>query len=179
MREPKPLAHYEYHTYFRQISALVQLAILLAVLFLFGRPLTGVLWDGQTTLAEAGLSLERIWLVTAVGLPLMLLFVLALHIMYPAIEVSERGFRLQAGFYHSKWIPWKAIRLIHIPTTKGFSQVATLLVPSLPLMFWLVPLAQGQFGRGFLIHPRIKNANRLLHFIYRRRPDLFPNIPKN
>lgn len=114
-------------------------------------------------------------IMTAAG-PLTLAFAVGVHLMYPAVHVSGNQLKIKTSFYESGWFSFDKVDRINLPESKLTTQVVSVTVPLIHPLYAVVGLSQGILGRTFLIHPRMRNGQRLVRKLYNKRRDLFEEI---
>jgi len=117
---------------------------------------------------------ENYLLVATFGLPLAIIFALSIHFMYPTVIVRQGEFKLRTQLYESNWYRWDQLTRIRTPAAEQWvTKIYAVGCKDLDLWFFVIGYAQGVFTRGFLIHPNMRNGERLLRLIIKERPELF------
>ena len=115
------------------------------------------------------------WLVGLLGLPLAALFGISIHFMYPTVVVNKNGFKLQTPLYESVWYDWDQLSRIRPPAADQWvTQLYVIGCKDFDIWFTVIGYTQGVFAPAFLIHPNMRNGERLLRLLLKQRPDLFP-----
>lgn len=154
---------YEYPPLYRFISLAAPLFIISSAVYLLLWPL----------LNDEPLA-ENYILVVAVGLPSAVIFALSIHFMYPTIVVRQGEFKLTTQLYESDWYRWDQLTRIRTPAIEQWiTKIYAVGCKDLDIWFLVIGYAQGVFTRGFLIHPNMRNGERLLRLMIKERPELF------
>lgn len=157
---------YDYSPANKIISVAVPLLILGIILALLFSPFyTNSIPENQI----------QYWLIVSTAAPLSGVFAAAIHLMYPDVHVMGDQFKIKTRFYESPWLGWTQIKRVLLPESKLTTQVVTVSVPGIHPVYWIIGLSRGVGGPAFIIHPRMRNGQRLVRKIYNKRRDLFEN----
>ena len=154
---------YDYPSQYKFIALAAPLLIISSTIYL-------VLWP---FLRSEPLS-SHYFLVLVAGLPLATVFAISIHFTYPTVVVRQGGFKLKTQLYESKWYNWGQLTRIRQPATGNFvTQLYVIGCNDFDIWFLIIGYSQGVFTKGFLIHPNMRHAERLLRLILKERPELF------
>ncbi len=104
-----------------------------------------------------------------ISMPLLLLMVLS---AYPAISVSENGFRLHTFIATSDWLSWEDIKKAR-PGSITKRKSWFIGAQRLGIFYLFTGLVFGLGMRGFMLTPSIENYDKLMNVLRKNRPDLF------
>ncbi|MDJ0755856.1 MAG: hypothetical protein QNJ45_20180 [Ardenticatenaceae bacterium] len=160
---------YEYPQTIKLVSRFIPFAIVGAYIALLFLPLIS---------DEISVNPSRFLIIILIAGPIALLFATSIHFMYPEVHVSGEQFKLKTAFYESRWLRWDQIQDVALPESRLVSQIVTVVVRDLPIIYWFIGLTRGFWGPAFLIHSRMRNGSRLVRRIYNKRGDLFSARPQ-